>query len=1008
MKAAELLSLLTQVSDVKAYLEVYMASPDFDKDKDSVRQESQQINQVFNELRQICHEVLKDSKAQNPFDVEVAFPDARALKVIATAGSLLKGLMTIPSVKEHIVKIILIRSKFFEYLETEKKQDSLCHQIDKAKVKLLTEALENHYYGDPIYLAKVTRLAPYLHIYEKAKSKLEIDVEAALGFAEDPFSMVHFLDKKLALESQNDYVLLEKSTIDFAALYRLVTTAVTEMKTLKKNPTVLKELEPLQVALAVPFQRLERCPLFFKEVLKTNKLLEVADFYEKHASDHNPQIKIIIGKVQKVVANMESNVERVVLTLAQHESHQKIVDAKEQRENLLKIRAALDKKRTVSPKNESANNGEARHVGLLTYSNGANSKMLQAAHHKDNATVIREIEAGADINGRDSGLIWGNYSALIIGAYNNDVRLVIALLSIALKEKPKKHEASEEKAQDKRKKPKREKALDVRAQTGATGHDSALHWAVRLNHLEIVEILTVVDPESTLVKSHKMGHNGFIPLHTAITAGKEEAGIILLKEGSIDQILTKNAEGVTPLRMAYDKGQKKLVQRMVNMLLSSCHPDHQKALTEFSKHVFGKGKEKKYIGFLYNTVDPKELRLLEAADSGGVAVIEQASDEKVNINCFDVSEQYPGYTPLMLACSSGHTQTIIALLRANAKVGAQAVLGETALHIAVTPSPRVDVKKSREIVQALVRADSTALTIHENKKGYTPLHAAIESKANRAILAELLTYHDTVLNGEAPLSEQERLRKQQHDEQMKQQLRKMNKIQLRETTKDGVTTPFRLACTLGNVEAARMIFETTLKTEDQALILHALGYCVLRQKFVQFKAFDQKASKELLRQLDQASAEEIIVLASLFRYGQDNSVLTSLANYHRTYIDNPTLNLFGILQGFDSKQTHSLLGYDGPSILPTITLNGMLIKCIAGCPEVGRTWFHAKEVANHLGSALSYGQEQKPAQAQRQLHSSFWASPAQKDDPMEQFMLELISKYLPAQDIKKASPPRIA
>jgi ankyrin repeat protein len=974
MKAAELISLLAQLSDVKAFLEVYMASPDT-KEKDSVKGETQQIGSVFNELRALSQEVLKDSMTKNPFDIEVQFPDAKSLKAVAEATKMLERLKLIPSVKEHIASLILFRVKFFEFLETERRQDSLCHQIDQAKADLIKNTLENHYYGDPITLAKVTRVSPLLNLYRTAKTKLEIDINTALGFAEDPFSAVHFLHKNLVSETQNDYALLEKLTVDFAALYNLIATAVKEMKTLKTNPTVQKELEPLLDKLPVPFQRLVRCPLFFQEVLKGDKLLRLASFYELHHAKHNQQLKTAIGEVQKIADQMEENVAKVNVALGQHETHKKNEETNERREHFLKIRTDLAKLRKASPKTKRANNADARHVGLVTFINGVNGKMLQAAHKKDTATVIKEIEAEkADINGRDSGVVWGNYSALIIAAYYNDMRLVAALLNQISQEE----------------------LLDIRAQTGTpvAPHDSALHWAARLGHLEVIEMLTLVDPESALVQSRQWGHSGFIPLHSAIAAGKEDAGIMLLREGSIDQILTKNESGVTPLRMAYDKGQKKLVQKMVDMLLATDRAEHKKALSEFSKHVFGKGKEKKFIGLLYHTVDPKELTLMQVAEMGGLAGIAQAVADKVNLDCIDASEEYPGYTPLMLACKGGQAASVNALLVAHAKVAAQAARGETALHIAVTPSRLITAQRASEIVHTLIQANSCILTIHEDQKGHIPLHTAVESNATREILEVLLT--STIPDSLKEAERKNRL-----------QLRQMNKIQLRETAKDGVTTPFRLACSLGNVEAAKMIFEATLNTGDQKLILHALGYCLLKQKFIQYAVLDKKVSEKLLEQLDKASAEEIIVLASLFRYGNDGDLI-SFVHLHRTYIDHPKQNLYSILEPFDTKQTIPLT-YDGPSVSPRLTLNGELIKCVVGNPEAkgDRTWVHAAKVTEHLGHALSYEPGQKEVKAARPLNSSFWSSPG--ENPMQHFMRKILTEHLPANDkqAEQYSPPRL-
>ncbi len=1026
MKAAELISLLAQLSDVKAFLEVYMSSPDI-KEKDSVRAESEQIGAVFDEMRAVCQGVLKDAMAQNPFDAVVAFNDSRSLKAVAEATKILEKLKTIPSVQEHVSNIILFRVKFFEFLETEKRQDSLCHQIDEAKANLIRETLENHFYGDAASLAKVTRLSPLLNLYRTAKTTLTIDISTALGFAEDPFSAVHFLFKNLVTEPRNDYVLLEKLTIDFDALYRLIATTLKEMKALKINTKVQKEIEPLLDKLPVPFQRLVRLPLFFQEILKGDRLVNLARFYELHQAKHNQQLKSAISEVQKIAAQMETNVEKVNNALRQREDQQKRDEAKERREHFLAIRAAYEKLRAATPKTEraKANNGEARSVGLVTYHNGGNSKMLEAAHKKDTAAVIKEIEHGADINGRDSGMIWGNYSPLIIGAYNNDVRLVAALLGLTLKlvSKDKNKSEKKEPKKDKQgKKEKKEKAVDLRAQTGTptSPHDTALHWAVRLGHLEIVEMLTLVDPESTLVKSNKMGHVGFIPLHSAISAGEEEAGIILVKEGSINQILCKNAAGVSPLRMAYDKDQKKLVQKMVDMLLASNDPDHKRALAEFSKHVFGKSKEKKFIGLLYHTVKTNELNLMKAADIGDTKGIAQARSDKVNLECFDPSEDFPGYTPLMFACRGGHLDAVSELLVAHAKPSAQTALGETPLHIAITTPPCVEVKKASAIIRSLISANGTVLTIHENQKGYIPLHTAIESNAPREILGELLISDLVTLpSARSAQFEQDLLHKhhlsanglmknsQQEQETKQKQLREMNKHQLRETTKDGVTTPFRLACSLGNVEAARMIFEATLKTKDKKLILHALGYVFLKQKFSQYTTVDAKASEELLKQLDKASAEEIIVLAGLFRHGNELDLI-NLGQYRRIYIENSEQNYYSLLESFGVKQEVPL-SHKGPSRSSLLTLNGELITCVVGDPEADRTWFQATKVSDNLIKALGFEPQQKIERVPRRLNASFWSTPSK--NLMEQFRAEIISRYLTAEDkeifaAEKTSPKR--
>lgn len=893
-KAAELIILLSQLSDVNAFLNVIQKSNEIHQDeKERLREAHQQLTAVFVALRSACEKEFANKGAKNPFDEEINFTDDLS-KLVKSSREALEKLKHIPSLKEYIINLSNYRKLFFEFLETEKRFVDRCHKITPQLAQMIYLAIHVHYRGQAVVLGRAKQLRPILDKYREIKNHLDIDINTAMNFASDPFSAVSFLHKKLVYLAEHDYDKLEELSLNYDRLYVLAAEAARHLA----DDNLKQSVQPLVSILAEPFQRTGRYALFFNGLFKDDQLPKLAEFYQKHQAEHQIELRRAIVEIKKTAAQMSESTENLNKKLKYSQDNKVKLERDEQRKHFLAIRAELPKKRKAStPRGD---------MGLLTqWTSKVNSALYNAAAEGDiEKALVALDDKELDINDRNVGTKTGNFTALMIASHNGHERLVSVLLSLDLTRHP----------------------IDTRAQSGraAVPHYTALHYAARKGYNEIVRMLALVDPDCAMIASKK-NVDAPLPLHCAIAGKQTKTAIILLEECGTQQIFVKNAKGLNALQLAYDAGLQPVVTKMLSILLKNPE-QYQAELTNFQKYISkNKALAGKYLGLLYHTVTKDEADLLDAAERGQTEKVMELHKKGVSLNCFDASEIYPGMTPLMIACQHGHEILVGELLRVKGlKSSTPSALGFGPLHFAVRG-------QHHRIIENITASDCSNLFLQDDQDGFIPLHSAIKLGANEKTIAALLKH--------------------------------MPMVQLKQTAKDGVTTPFRLACMEGHTKIAKILFDEIMKSKNGNLIKQTIAYCYLRKKFTQFAANGNGvASKALLSKLDKASNAELILLYDMIKYikkSEKDSIYSEFEHNLKIVFEDKGLIYDGLVE-YNTQQPLPI-GFDGVSQREKVTIGGELIRiCVIGSCDTQldqstwdkSTWIKADGFAENLFKAV--------------------------------------------------------
>ena len=241
---------------------------------------------------------------------------------------------------------------------------------------------------------------------------------------------------------------------------------------------------------------------------------------------------------------------------------------------------------------------------------------------------------------------------------------------------------------------------------------TALHWASRQNHPEVVQLL--IDAGADIAAKDGKGRS---PLHKPSMSGHLDVLKTLVKAGA-DVSVTDN-EGVTCLMLASYMGHTETVRYLVGLKevdlkdvdSTGCsalrhavvrnHPDVVEVLVDAGADIETRGSYGR-------------SPLLAASQCGNLRVVKVLVKAGVDV-CVTDNE---GNTCLTLAAASGHTETVRALLcMPEVDVNHSNNRGNTSLHHAT-------LKKHSAVMQLLI--DAGADVQAQNRRGRAPLHLASE------------------------------------------------------------------------------------------------------------------------------------------------------------------------------------------------------------------------------------------------------------------------------------------
>lgn len=252
--------------------------------------------------------------------------------------------------------------------------------------------------------------------------------------------------------------------------------------------------------------------------------------------------------------------------------------------------------------------------------------------------------------------------------------------------------------------------------------DTALHYAIKYQHPEVVELLVAKGAD---VNRHN--RDGETPAHLAI---KTHQPAIL------DLLITKGVT-VSPVHLAAYRGDQSAVERSLKEATPVNIAD-EGGLTLLHAAASGGRKEAaEYLirrGAGVNVYDKKkQTPLFCAAAAGHADMVEFLVEKGADVN---PPRKPDCWTPLYAAVSAGHKDVVALLTSRGGDVNAKAVTGDTPLHVAALRGDRA--------MAAILIENGAKLNTTNARWGNTPLHVAVA--AGRDSIVELLAAKGADLN----------------------------------------------------------------------------------------------------------------------------------------------------------------------------------------------------------------------------------------------------------------------
>lgn len=235
---------------------------------------------------------------------------------------------------------------------------------------------------------------------------------------------------------------------------------------------------------------------------------------------------------------------------------------------------------------------------------------------------------------------------------------------------------------------------------------TALHVAAQGGHLDCVELLLGADADATVKDDEAR-----TPLLLAIKGNYGEVASALVKAGAdpstpyiddageshdllFDAIMVENDDfALLLIEKGADIGH--VDEKKVSTLLQACH----RGLTAVTKALLSKKSDD---SFLNTPSDEGITPLIAACSEGHTEIVQMLVDAKADINTKDAD----GTTALMAASARGHFDVVTILVKAGAKVNEQNSDGHTALMFAYNGKNQVETLWER-YSQFVVEPDGT-------------------------------------------------------------------------------------------------------------------------------------------------------------------------------------------------------------------------------------------------------------------------------------------------------------
>lgn len=935
--------MLSQLRDIKKLLAVIInsSSPEEAKTNKATLTylETCQLN-----LIPTLNNLLINNGHDPLFDIWVELNEDEATK-FDIANTFLAQFKEDPKLKNAINFAFYFRRIFFEILETEDRYIKRCHEIDNDTITQIKRIASSYFVVNAAKKAEFEKLAPLLDQYQTITNQLAIDFNTGVSFANDPFAAVKFLKKQFSsAEFEVEYEKLEQITINFGRLNLL-------LAEVSQNFTEHRFfLEPILSLLIEPMQRTARYPLLLKQATDGERLNVMTQFYEEHSQEQLQRFKKHINSMNQLLARMEHKASAINEKIRAKElaaaNHQIMLRSQE----LLTARESHEALRNSN----GLENSKSRNIfALLSPFDKAADKMLIASAHNGDIQLAKEaLLRGANINARAAGLVWGNFTALIIAAHNGGLEYVEFLLGLNFSVHP----------------------LDTRAQTGTSRnpYNTALHWAVRKGHSQIVKLLFDIDPDSSLIQSDE---NGYTPLHYAIEGMQVEAIRILITFCSPKALAIRDKKGRTPLMMAFDSSAEVV---MIFLQLLTSDTKYREELTKARQYMAAKNNIAK--------MDSKDRVLLNAAKQGDRAALDNALKLGANINVRDQD------TPLLLASRHNHLACVEQLLnpdfskwQVNTSALTNVHYGENALHFAAKNG-------NVKMCELLVAADPYLVLHAEDENDYLPLHVAIINR-HFEVVKFLLTAHEIE--------------------------------QLFILSKDG-STAFKLSLNVGADLIAHYLFGRTKhnytentfpqsKEKLTTIFQLAVGYCYLKIILEDYSKTNNNLGKQLLKRLVEITNDEILLLLDILNLSDKKLSLQDFLQGAFIKI-NDGGQRYQKWSQFSNKQDRSRPGLSSHrSLDPQFAILGPFIStCLIGTDESNgskHTWIQAERFPLNIANALAHGINyiqykltkknigpygQSPHTQANPIISNhgFWSDPIQ--DNMQKLVETVVSKYLEA------------